>query len=264
MPSLAYTHMRVRARSRDRTPSPPPLAHRTSFKRPRLIRSHSSSSSSSSSSDKRPAPSSSRLERWGIWTNPHRPSHSPPPALPAATGRHDSGGPESPPPRVRRRVRRVSFAGVDDERGGLDELDCFDEERAFRHRVASLSSSRRRFVSPPPRRCSPPPLPSRAHRCCPDSDDERVRSRAWSVELRRRRERCVSEEVEARERERCCEVERERERLRERRERDWCESDEEWDSGWETEGERVVRWRRVTRTRTGMDVRRPLGGWRRA
>jgi hypothetical protein len=63
----------------------------------------------------------------------------------------------------------------------------------------------------------------------------------------RRRERCVSEDYEA------------RERSRERRyaESGWCGSED-------LEGreeERVVRWRRVKRTKT--DEWRPLSGWRR-
>jgi hypothetical protein len=74
--------------------------------------------------------------------------------------------------------------------------------------------------------------------------------------LFRRRERCVSEDYESRERARS------RSRERRRRESFWCDDgDGEVEIEREFEGERVVRWRRVKRTRT--DEWRPLAGFRR-
>ena len=117
-----------------------------------------------------------------------------------------------------------------------------DDERAFRLRIARLTTERPRHLSPPPRRYQA------------ESDDERVRPHVWSAELFRR-ERCVSEDYEARERVRS------RSRERRRRERFWGGDDEDEEIEREFDGERVIRWMRIKRTRA--DEWSPLTGWRR-
>lgn len=97
------------------------------------------------------------------------------------------------------------------------------------------------------------PLPARYHA---ESDDERVRPSVWSGELFRMRERCVSEDFEAKERARS------RSRERRRRERLWDGDDEDEIFERDFDGERVVRYRRIKRTRT--DKWKPLSGWRRS
>jgi hypothetical protein len=227
MPDFAYYLTRERERDRERT-SPPPLPRRTSFKRQRIF----SSDDEDNIYDDYP------------YSGAHRPSRAlvrrdQPSQLERWNiwsdsrkedrERCDSGAEDDE--RERRRHRRVSFA---------DEVNG-DEERAFRLRIASL---RERRLSPPPRR----------HHT--ESDDERVRPSVWSGELFRRRERCVSEDYESRERARS------RSRERRRRESFWCDDgDGEVEIEREFEGERVVRWRRVKRTRT--DEWRPLAGFRR-
>lgn len=228
MSSFTYHHTRTRSRERERV-SPPPLPRRTSFKRQRLFASddeddgyddypYAGNHKPSRALVKRDRPS--QLERWNIWSDSRKEE------------RCDSAAEDDERERRRSGRRRVSFA---------DDLDE-DDERAFRLRVATLSSSRHRQLSPPPRR----------HHA--ESDDERVRPHVWSAELFRRRERCVSEDYEARE--------RERSRSRERRRRDQFWGDDDDDVEREFDGERVVRWRRIKRTRT--DEWRPLTGWRRA
>ncbi|KAF2632737.1 hypothetical protein BU25DRAFT_453924 [Macroventuria anomochaeta] len=228
MSAFTYHHTRTRSRSRERT-SPPPLPRRTSFKRQRLFLSDD--------------------EDDGYDDYPYAGNHRPSRALvrrdqpsqlerwniwsdSRAEERCDSGNEESERER-RRRHRRVSFADEHNE----------DEERGFRLRIARLTSERPRHLSPPPRRYQT------------ESDDERARAHVWSAELLHRRERCVSEDYEARERARSRLTERRR------RERSWGGDDEDEEIEREFDGERVVRWRRIKRTRT--DEWRPLAGWRR-
>lgn len=116
-----------------------------------------------------------------------------------------------------------------------------DEEREFRLRIARLRERETRL--------SPVPVRFRA-----ESDEERASPRVWAAELfRTSRARCVSEEYEARERARTRSVERRR------RERLWGGGEEVVERG--VEGERVVRYRRIKKTRT--DEWRPLTGFRR-
>lgn len=116
-----------------------------------------------------------------------------------------------------------------------------DEEREFRLRIARLRERETRLS----------PLPARYRA---ESDDERVSPRIWHAELFRR-ERCVSEDHVTRE--------RARSRSRELRRRDRFLGGDDGDDVVETEfdGERLVRYRRVKRTRT--DEWRPLSGFRR-
>jgi hypothetical protein len=222
MPSFTYHHTRTRSRSRERTP--PPLPRRTSFKRQRLLPSDSDSEYDDYpySGAHRPSralvtrDTPSQLERWNIWSLPHREE------------RCDSGTEETS--RERRR-RRVAFA---------DEVDE-DEEREFRVRVAELRGRETRLSTAPAR-----------YRA--ESDDERLRPRVQGAELLRR-ERCVSEDYEARERARS------RSRERRRRERLWDGDDEDEVVERMFDGERVVKFRRIKRTRT--DEWRPLTGFRR-
>ncbi|KAF1933812.1 uncharacterized protein M421DRAFT_414867 [Didymella exigua CBS 183.55] len=222
MPSFAYHHTRSRSRSRERTL--PPLPRRTSFKRQRLFPSDSDEEYDDYpySGAHRPSralvtrSTPSQLERWNIWSSPHREQ------------RCDSGAEETS---HERRRRRASFADRVNE----------DGEREIRVRVARLRERETRLS----------PLPAR---CRAESDDERVRPSVWSAELFRR-DRCVSEDYEARERARS----RSRER---RREKFWDGDDEDELVDREFDGERVVRYRRIKRTRT--DEWRPLSGWRRS
>ena len=230
MSSFTYHHTRTRSRT------PPPLPRRTSFKRQRLFPSdsddeyddypYSGAHRPSRALATRNAPS--QLERWNIWSSPDREVRS---------ERVDSGTEDANRSREReseRRVRRVSFADRDD-------VDA-DEERAFQLRIAHLRSRERERLSPVP-----------GYRA--ESDDERVSPRTWGAEVfRRSRERCVSEEFERRERVRGASREqRSRERL-------WGDGDGVVER--QVDGERVVRYRRVKRTRT--DEWRPLSGFRRS
>lgn len=230
MPDFAYYLSRERERDRTRTStSPPPLPRRTSFKRRFLFSSdeeddgHDDYPYSGAHRPSRaliPRNTPSQLERWNIWSDSRK------------SERCDSGAEEDEREKLRRRT--VSFSLP-------DELDA-DEETEFRLRIARLRERR-----------SPQPALRRYHA---ESDDERVRPSAWSGEMFRRRERCVSEDYEARERARS------RSRERRRRERIWCDGDDgEEVVEREFEGERVVRIRRVKRTRT--DEWRPLNGFRR-
>lgn len=111
-----------------------------------------------------------------------------------------------------------------------DAEDVDDDEIAFRLRVARLRERERGELLSP--------LPPR-----------------WSADLFRR-ERCVSEEFEVRERARS------QSRERRRREGLWGgEGDEVVERVFDDET--VVRYRRVKRTRTRTDERRPLAGFRR-
>ncbi|KAF3045636.1 hypothetical protein E8E12_010866 [Didymella heteroderae] len=221
MTSFTYHHTRTRSRSRERTP--PPLPRRTSIKRQRLFPSDSDDEYDDYpySGAHRPLRAlvtrntPSQLERWNIWSAPHREE------------RCDSGTEDTS-----RSRRRASFA----ERDDVDE----EEEREFRLRIARLRERETRLGR----------APARYHA---ESDDERASPRVWGAELFTR-ERCVSEEYEARERARS------RSRERRRRERFWGDGEDEVVER-EFDGERVVRYRRVKRTRT--DEWRPLAGFRR-
>lgn len=225
MSSFTYHHTRTRSRSRERTP--PPLPRRTSFKRQRLV----ISDDEDDGYDDYPYSGNHRRSRALVpREQPSRLERWNIWSDSRKEERCDSAVEDDE--RKRRRRRRVSFA---------DELNA-DEERVFQLKIARLTE-RERALSPPPRR----------HHA--ESDDERVRLHGWAGELLRRRERCVSEDYEARERARS------RSRERRRRERFFGDDDDdeierEWD------GERVVRWRRIKRTRT--DEWRPLSGWRRS
>src|SRR5690242_1249250 len=230
MNDFTYHHTRIRSRSRSRSRDRTPLPRRN---RLTLSRSSSSSSSDNGADDypyagphlRRPSVSlraregPSRLERWGIW------------AAPQARQRHDSCGPgsgEEQDARPQRRERRVSFAGDVNVRAHASA--SAEEERAFRVRIAALSSRVRRVTpSPPPPRAPSPPLvprqPLRRLRIRAESDDEGAVPRAWSSELFRRRERCVSEELEARGRVRG----RDEERRRRERELEWWDDDDGFD-----------------------------------
>lgn len=223
MSSLRYHHTRTRSHSRERT-SPDPLLRRASLKRQRLFTTdsdneyddypYSGAHRPSRAIVTRNAPS--QLERWNIWSSPHREE------------RRDSGTEETS---HERRHRRVSFA---DEFNEHEELD-------FRFRAARLRERETRL--------SPSTARIRA-----ESDDERVRPSVWFAELRRRRERCVSEDFEARERARS------RSRERRRRERLPGAADEHEIVAEDIDEERVVRYRKVKKTR--VDEWRPLSGWR--
>jgi hypothetical protein len=224
MSSFTYHHTRTRSRSRSRSRerTQPPLPRRTSFKRQRLF----------------PSDSDDEYDDYP-YSGAHRPSRAlvtrnTPSQLERWNiwsspdrSRADSGTEEASRERERR-IRRVSFADRDD-------ADA-DEEREFRLRVARLRERERE------ERLSPRP------RYRAESDDERVSPRVWGAELFRR-ERCVSEDYEARERAKS----RSRERF-------WGDGNEVIER--EFDGERVVRWRRVKRTR--MDEWRPLAGFRRS
>lgn len=224
MPSFTYHHTRTRSRSRSRTP--PPLPRRTSFKRQRLFTSDSDDEYDEY--DDYPYSGAHRPSRTLVTRNtPSQLERWNIWSSPDRSSRCDSGTEEA---HRERRHRHVSFADKDDA----------DEEREFRLRVARLRERETRLS----------PLPTR-HRA--ESDDERVSPRVWGAELFRR-ERCISEDYQVKERERS------RERERRSRERVWADGGDEVIQR-EFDGERVVRYRRVKKTR--MDEWRPLSGFRR-